>query len=253
MKQFTKSWAELEPPKYDRSYPLGRFKADHQELNFFFWSSEIALATLLGEYDQYNDSTERAPKILGHIRSGAFTLTTTRGRPHYTAQMGSLLVQARWNYDFLARSTISRVCGSLETYQKERAPNRLGKHQSPIHFWERLNQLGIASDPRRAFQAQLYRDVRNMIAHDPIGLGEVMTEALKAKTRDSRTRTTKWFPRDPEWPSTLTRAHNEVFLSSKRIAERSDLPHMFMLAVYALSTIKHFVDDVEGQLFKAGI
>lgn len=121
---------EIEQPQLRVDSQYNRFTADLQRINHFFWSTEISYAHLWAQNKDYEESDELASQILKDSNANAFKERLSKIKPHYTAAIGSLLDQTRWNYDALGRYAIIEIMLSLEVYIKGRLKPILGAKEA---------------------------------------------------------------------------------------------------------------------------
>ena len=242
---FKKRLADLTPPAFRLETPHDRFTADLHRLNSYFWSTEVALATTLSSYSQFEDSPEPANRILEKSRANAFKPATNSRRPHYSAKMGSLLVQLRWNYDALGRHVLIEAVAIAEAFSKELL-GELPLRKVPSSFerqYEHLQTIGVRMNALTAFRAQMYKLLRNHVVHERSTLHTFSSGKLRQATEAFARRARTW-DSTPGWPADVEAAMKEVLVTTRLASKAIDLPQLFIVAIYCLSRVSEFGSDL---------
>ena len=253
--RFRKKLVDLEPPSLKLSNPFDQFTAGLHVLNSFLWSTEISFATTLSDYAGYEDSVERSTAILAHTDAGAFKPRVGQPKPHYTARMGSLLVQLRWNYDALGRYVLIEAMSIFEKFCVDRTNGLIRKTQadrSPNILKNALEKKGVILDPLKTYRIWIYKEIRNDLIHSRSTIHSFPTPELLVRTGKARNIALKWESKSG-WEEKLRKAFNEALWSTKELAEQNDLPHMFFIAIYSLTRIGKFGDHLNSRLAHAGL
>jgi hypothetical protein len=250
--QFKKRLEELTPPLLKRHTAYERFTADLQLLNHFLWSTELAMATVLSDYREFEDSTEQSHTLLSASSAQALKPRGSSKSPHYRASMGSLLVQLRWNYDTLARWVLIDSVSICEDYVNARVTPILGS-RCPSSFaalFERLRGKNITVDPLPVVYAQLYKVLRNSIVHERSTIHSFPSRGAVQAVKAVCERALSWSA-GPSWSRRVNGARHEVFTTTRETAKVYDVPQLFFAAIFALTRFRALGDAIERAITAA--
>jgi hypothetical protein len=246
--RFKKRLTEITPPIMAVSTPYEKFTAALQLLNHFFWTTEISLATCLTHYGKFEDGTQLASEVLANTNANAFKPTSKTGKPHYYGRIGSLLVQLRWNYDALGRYALIELISIAESYARIRLSPLVG-YRLPTSFeaiYKKATKEGVKLDPIRTFRAQLFKLLRNDVVHERSTIHTFPRQQTFAAVKELTSRAGRWTSTDVDWQGRLQKASNEVMITTKLAAKTNDLPQLYFAAIYGLTRIREYADDIEA-------
>jgi hypothetical protein len=225
-------------------------------INWFLWSTEAAYATVLEDYDAFNDDPTPVCDVLHHTPASACLDRSKHGKPHLTSQVGSFLVQLRWAPDGLGRYCLIDLVGALDDFLRDRLASTGLPEKYRTSFpriWVEMNKFGVGLDPYVAYRAWLCKEIRNDVVHVRTTIHTFSRPQLDKKLRDRTEPQALTWSKDPDWPAKLQKGRNWMVQTTRQRANDFDIPQLFYIAVAALDEVDKFVRQLHTSLESAGL
>lgn len=113
-----------------------------------------------------------------------------------------------------------------------------------------MNLRRVELDPEVVFRLYVFKEIRNTLVHDRSTLHSFPSNLLRNKLDTVMKNSDSWSDYG-DWKNLRESARNEIIWTSKQRAEKFDLPHIFFIAIFGMSTASGFAIHLESQIKKA--